>query len=106
MVKDKLAICISEEQFSFLKDMLIFYVVGLAHESFHSAKTKKLKTLILKLDLKKAYDRVSWNFLRLLLIQIGLKWEVAQWIMGCVTSSNYAVLVNGVPIGFLKGKQD
>jgi len=57
------------------------------------------------LDLKKSYDRLSWNFLRLLLIQIGLKWEVAQWIMGCVTSSNYAVLVNGVPICFFKGKR-
>jgi hypothetical protein len=101
-LKDKLASCISEEQFGFLRDRLIFYVVGLAQECMHSAKTKKLKSLILKLDLRKAYDRVSWNFLRLMLIQIGLKWEVAQWIMGCVTSANFVVLVNGSPTEFFK----
>ena len=36
------------------------------------------------------------------MIQIGLKWEVPQWIMGCVSSANYAVLVNGTPIDFFK----
>jgi hypothetical protein len=37
-----------------------------------------------------------------MLIQIGLKWEVAQWIMGCVTSANFVVLVNGSPTEFFK----
>jgi hypothetical protein len=58
---------------------------------------------MLKLDLKKAYDKVSWSFLRMLLIQIGLKWEVVQWIMGCVTSENFVVLINGSPTSFFKG---
>jgi hypothetical protein len=101
-LKDKLASCISEEQFGFLRERLIFYVVGLAQECMHYAKTKKLKSLILKLDLRKSYDRVYWNFLRLMLIQIGLKWEVTQWIMGCVTSANFDVLVNDSPAKFFK----
>jgi hypothetical protein len=54
------------------------------------------------LDLKKAYDNVSWQFLRLLLIQIGLKWEVTQWIMACVTNVSMAVLINGSPTSFFK----
>jgi hypothetical protein len=56
-----------------------------------------MSSIILKLDLKKAYDKVSWQFLRMLLIQIGLKWEVSQWIMACVNSVNMAVLINGSP---------
>jgi len=40
-LKEKLASCISEEQFGFLKDRLISYVVGLADECMHSVKTKK-----------------------------------------------------------------
>lgn len=67
-IKDKLASCISEEQFGFLKDRLIFDAIGLAQECMHSSKSKKMSSLILKLDLKKAYDKVSWNFLRMLLI--------------------------------------
>jgi len=76
MLKDKLASWILEEQFGFLRDRLILYDEGLAQECIHSAKTKRLKSMILKLDLRKAYDRVGWNFLSLMLIQIGLKWEV------------------------------
>jgi hypothetical protein len=102
-IKDKLASCISNEQFGFLKDRLISDAIGLAQECMHSSKSKKMSSLILKLDLKKAYDKVSWSFLRMLLIQIGLKWEVVQWIMGCVSSANFAVLVNGSPTNFFKG---
>jgi hypothetical protein len=59
-LKGKLASCITKEKFGFLKDMLIYDVVGLAQESLHTVKTKKLSLVILKLDLKKAYDKVSW----------------------------------------------
>jgi hypothetical protein len=54
------------------------------------------------MDFKKACDNVSWQFLRLLLIQIGLKWEVSQWSMACVTNVNMAVLVNDSPASFFK----
>jgi hypothetical protein len=101
-LKEKLASCISAEQFGFLKDRLIFDAVGIAQECLHTVKTKKFNSLILKLDLRKAYDKVSWQFLRMMLIQIGLKWEVTQWIMGCVSSANYVVLINGSPTGFFK----
>jgi len=37
-----------------------------------------------------------------MLIQIRIKWEVAQWMMGCVTSENYVLLVNGSPLCFFK----
>jgi len=48
----------------------------------HSVKTKKIKSLILKLHLKKDYDKICWNYLRMMLIQIGLKWEVANGSWG------------------------
>lgn len=75
-IKNKLALCISEEQFGFLKDRLIFDAVGLTQECMHTAKSRKKPVIFLKLDLWKAYDKVNWSFLILLLIQIGLHWEV------------------------------
>jgi hypothetical protein len=90
------------EQFGFLKDRLIFDAVGITQECLHTTKTKKQNSVFLKLDLKKAYDNVSWQFLRLLLDQIGLNWVVSQWIMGCITMVNTVVLVNEIPTDFFK----
>jgi hypothetical protein len=58
-LKGKLASGISSEKFGLLKDRMIFYVVGLAQECMHTVKTRKRKPIILKLDVRKSYDKVS-----------------------------------------------
>ena len=69
-------------------------------EVLHSIKTKNSNVMLLKIDLVKAFDRVNWTFLRLLLLQIGIPLIGVNWIMGCVTNSCFAVLVNGIPFDF------
>jgi hypothetical protein len=101
-LKDTLAKCISFEQFGFLKDQLIFDAVGITQECLHSAKIKKLNVVILKLDLKRAYDSVSWKYLYLLLDQIGLDRLNKSWIMGYITLVNTTMLVNGTPTDFFR----
>jgi len=76
--------------------------VGITQESLHLAKLKKLNAVILKLDLKRAYDSVSWQYLYLLLDQIGLDNLNKSWIMGYLTSVNTTVLVNGTPIDYFR----
>ena len=63
---------ISEEQFGFLFNRQIHDLVSLAQEALHSMKKEKQTTFALKIDLSKAYDMVSYTFLHLLLIQIGM----------------------------------
>ena len=63
---------ISSQQFGFLKDRKITKPIGITQEVLHSIKSKNSNVLVLKLDLVKAFDRVNWTFLRLLLIQIGI----------------------------------
>jgi hypothetical protein len=70
-IKPILSRNLSAEQFGFLEGRLIHDAIGTAHECIHSIKQKHLKALILKLDLQKAYDCVNWDFLRLILIQVG-----------------------------------
>ena len=45
---------------------------------------------------------INWYFLRLVLLQIGLSLEATNWIMGCISSPNFEVLVNGEPTNFFK----
>lgn len=91
---------VSKEQFGFLDQRQILDAIVVAQESVHSIKVKKLKSLVLKLDLIKAYDRVNWVFLTLVLLQVGLSLEVVNWIMGCLRSANFVVLINGDPSKF------
>jgi hypothetical protein len=65
---------ISPEQFGFLKGHLIHEAIGSSQEGLHTIKTQKRVVSVLKIDLSKAYDRVSWLYLQLLLLQIGFGW--------------------------------
>jgi hypothetical protein len=50
---------ISEEQFGFLKGRQIIDAIGTTQECIHNIREKKLQAMILKIDLKKAYDCIS-----------------------------------------------
>ena len=67
-LKPLLADAILGERFGFLKNREILEVVGITQEVLHSIKARKLEALILKMDLVKAYDRVNWTLLMLLLL--------------------------------------
>jgi hypothetical protein len=96
---------IGDEQFGFLQNRQIHDAVAIAQESLHSVKKKKLKVAFLKLDLSKAYDRVNWTFLRLVLIQMGMNLKMVNWIMGFLNSASFAVLINGAPSRFFRASR-
>jgi hypothetical protein len=86
---------LSDEQLGFLKGRQILDAIGTTHECLHNIKAKKLQAVILKLDLKKAYDCTNWDYLRLMLLHCGFGHLMTKWIMGCVASTTYAILING-----------
>jgi hypothetical protein len=94
-IKPILSWSLSKEQLGFLKGRQILDAIGMAQECLHSIKVKKSKAMILKLDLKKSYDCINWDFLHLILIQSGFNIPFTNWILSCVTSENFAVLING-----------
>ena len=91
---------ISQEQYGFLKDHQIIEPIGIVQETLHTVKTKNINAFILKLDLIMAFDCVNWSFIHLILIQIRVPLLAVNWIMACLTSVNYAVLINVTPSKF------
>jgi hypothetical protein len=69
---------------------------------YTTSRSKKSKALILKLDLKKAFDCIDWDFLRLILTKSGFSLNSIKWIMCGVTTTNFSVLVNGEPSPFFR----
>lgn len=51
----------------------------------------------LKIDMFKAYDKVDWDFLHWLLTQMKIPAVCRHWIMQCVTTVSYSILINGEP---------
>ncbi|KAE8797184.1 retrotransposon unclassified [Hordeum vulgare] len=54
-------------QSAFLKGMRIHDGILALHEIVHKVASKGLKGVFLKLDFQKAYDRLDWSFLRLVM---------------------------------------
>ncbi|XP_021768922.1 uncharacterized protein LOC110733214 [Chenopodium quinoa] len=60
---------------------------------------------MLKNDLRKAYDSVEWGFLEVMLGELGFPNKVITWIMGCITSVSYSVMINGYPSAPFQAKK-
>ena len=59
---------------------------------------------MMKVDFKKAFDSVQWEFIREILLKFGFPIRFVGLIMACVESASYSISVNGQMYGFFKGK--
>ncbi|PNX96867.1 ribonuclease H, partial [Trifolium pratense] len=94
--------CVSEEQSAFIEGRSILDNALIAIEVIHALKrkTRGMKgELALKIDISKAYDKVDWGFLRGMLERMGFASKWIHWMMLCVSSVNYSVLVNYEKVG-------
>eukprot|EP00253_Pinus_taeda_P030603 PITA_30603 len=96
---------IAPQQFAFLESRQIHEVVGLAHESIHSIWSRHLKGILLKIDLSKAFDRVSWLYIKMILIHLGFPHTFISWIMACISSPTFSILINGSATPFFHSER-
>jgi hypothetical protein len=93
---------IAPTQSAFIPGRLISDNILAAYETLHTMQSRmwsKERYMAVKLDMSKAYDRMEWRFLEKVMKRMGF---VDRWIgliMMCVKSANYAILINGSPMG-------
>lgn len=52
---------------------------------------------MVKVDIRKAYDSLKWSFLQKVMEELGFPNQYIQWVMVCVRTLSFSILVNGYP---------
>ncbi|CAN1327869.1 Transposon TX1 uncharacterized 149 kDa protein [Linum perenne] len=94
---------ISELQAAFTGNRCIQDSIILVHEVVHKLKNRrkgKNYDFLLKVDMMKAYDRVSWDFMFAMLEMMVFNDKIVGWIRAIVCSVKFSVLINGCATRF------
>lgn len=96
-LKKAWSVLISPFQASFVSGCQAFDNVVLCQEFVHSIRYTKAKrgSIIIKLDLEKAYDRLEWNFIESTLHDAALPSKLVSAIMRMVTTGSCRLIWNG-----------
>ncbi|KAA3487026.1 reverse transcriptase [Gossypium australe] len=79
--------CIDEAESAFMPGRLIIDNVFL--------RTGRKGYLALKLDMSKTYYQVEWPFIEKMMLKMGFERPWVEFIMGCVNSVSYSIIING-----------
>jgi hypothetical protein len=96
-LKPILPFVISKEQAGYVEGRQIMDSVILANEVVSSLKSTKTPGMLIKLDLSKAFDKASWQYLRAILNSFGFDHDWVNWILNLTSSAFFSILINGVP---------
>ncbi|XP_059301771.1 uncharacterized protein LOC132053674 [Lycium ferocissimum] len=97
---------VGPSEFAFIEGRSILDNVIVAHELIKGYGQKHVSPkCCVKIDLRKANDSVEWGFLRMILIEYGLPDKMVQWIMACVYTVSYSLLINGSLADEFKAKK-
>ena len=105
-LKKLMPILISNNQAAFVEGRSIADNILLLQELMRNYHRDSLPPrCVIKIDMLKAYDLVSWDFLINLLVQIGFPSKVIGWITMCVTTTRFSINLNGELNGFFPGRR-
>ena len=92
-----LPLLISVEQSGFVEGRQILDGILLVNEVAHSLRTTRKPGMMLKIDMAKAFDKLSWSFIRAMLNAYGFGEALIRWTMGLISTAFFSIMANGVP---------
>lgn len=97
---------INENQAAFVEGRCILHNVLIGQELLRLYNRKSSSPcLMMKVDIRKAYDSVSWDFLRDLLVCLCFPQKFVDWLLECVCTASYSLVVNGESLASFPGQR-
>ena len=98
-LKTTLPETISEFQMAFVKGRQICDAILIANETIDYWRAEKINGYVIKLDIEKAFDKISWKFIDFMLMKKFFSPHWRKMIKACISSVQYFVLIIGKPRG-------
>ncbi|KAL9670846.1 hypothetical protein QQ045_008405 [Rhodiola kirilowii] len=97
---------ISQEQSGFLEGRYIHDCIGMAHDMVRDINVKSFGgNIMMKIDMSKAYDRISWRFILKMMTAMGFSEAWNDLIYRNISNCWYSVVWNGSSHGFFKSNK-
>ena len=89
-----------QNAFAFVLDRQILDSVLIANECLDSRLKAGIPGVLRKLDVEKAFDHVTWDFLMYMLQRCVFSKRWRKWILFCICTVRFSILINGSPTNF------
>ncbi|XP_062099754.1 uncharacterized protein LOC133805589 [Humulus lupulus] len=97
---------VNQNQGAFIKGRSLAHNVMILQDLLKNYQRKIVSPrCTIKIDISKAYDTVSWDFLEALLTAFNFPGKFVQRVMSCVRSTTYSLSMNGRVQGSFKGEK-
>ncbi|KAL9665702.1 hypothetical protein QQ045_000021 [Rhodiola kirilowii] len=105
-LKEVLLDIINSAQGAFVKDRSIVGKICLVQQLLNGYSRRNIsERMAWQIDLQKAYDTIDWNFLTSMLENLKFPSKFIAWLVMCVQSTSYSIMINGEMFDFFEGKR-
>lgn len=97
------SVIISSQQFGFISGRKIHDAITLASEGVNCLfRSSGSKNMAFKVDIRKAFDTLRWDFMQHVLSCFGFPSVFCTWIASIFSSARLSILINGSPKGYFQ----